>query len=138
MTYLDEGFVMFYSGVAPNCLGSGRSKEVMQDIREVSSKPQMPTLSTSLIDALLQAKKKDRTTGTNIWVDPPEGYKWLTGNLVGFWVPGRSSVIAVADFASDRSLSPPLNDRDDLLTTPKPARSIEMNWLAFQRLARYR
>jgi hypothetical protein len=138
MTYLNEGFVMFYSGVAPDCLGSGGGKEVMQDIREVGSKPRTSTLSRSLIDALLQAKKKDRTNGTNIWVDPPEGYKWLTGNLVGFLVLGRWFVIAVADSASDRSVSPPLNDRDDLLTTPKPVRNIKMNWLAFHPLAKFR
>ena len=83
MTYLNEGFVMFYSGTAPDCLGSGGVKEVVPDIREVSRQPQMSTLFGPLTDALLQAKKKDRTNGTNIWVDPPEGYKWLTGNQVG-------------------------------------------------------
>lgn len=36
MTYLNKGFVMFYSGTAPNCLESGEVKEVMQDIQEVS------------------------------------------------------------------------------------------------------
>ena len=36
MTYLNKGFVMFYSGTASNCLGSGEVKEVMQDIQEAS------------------------------------------------------------------------------------------------------
>lgn len=36
MTYLNEGFVMFYSGVVPDCLGSGGVQEVVQDIQNVS------------------------------------------------------------------------------------------------------
>lgn len=93
MTYLDEGFVMFYSGVAPNCLGSGRSKEVMQDIREVSSKPQMPTLSTSLIDALLQAKKKDRTRNKHLGRSA-RGLQMVdreSGGFLGAWSIVRNS-----------------------------------------------
>jgi hypothetical protein len=44
----------------------------------------MSTLLEPLTDVSLQAKKKDCQDWTNIWVDPPEGYKCLTGNQVRF------------------------------------------------------
>lgn len=50
MTYLNEGFVMFYSGVAPTFLGQGGVKEPIQDIKDVSRV--LSQMSTSVLSSL--------------------------------------------------------------------------------------